>query len=410
MATPQSLIHGSARPREVFSALALTGLVFLHVWELPQLAAAHGGFSFVVAWLLCFALLGLPLVLMQLMLGRRSRRSPIEGMAFLTREADAPRFWRGAAWGSALASLLALAVIALLAGGSINFLARELQLVDGTVQTVTASGMVWPLGTGTLFLLAAGLNLLQPAQRSLLVLIGLVLVLALLLLAAVAGSSTAASLYQPGRLVLTDWREALRLALYSVGGGAGVVWIGGMQMARESSLARLGLATVLLHAVLAVLLLFALAPFVAAAQANAHGETLQIVPTGAVVWVLMLALVLASTLVLALVSEPLLFWLSEKKLARLPSALLVFVPAAAVAEAVWFFGGAVGVQQLLACLGLLLLLVLLGLALFAGWVMKISQVRKELALPNEGLYNLWRVAVRIALPLSVLWVLSGYFL
>lgn len=409
MAT-QSLIHGSARPREVFAALALTGLVFLHVWELPKLAAEHGGFSFVVAWLLCFSLLGLPLVLMQLMLGRRSRRSPIEGMAYLTREADAPRFWRASAWGSALASLLALAVIALLAGGSINFLARELELVDGTVQAVTSSGIVLPLGTGLLFLLTAGLSLLKPAQRSLLVLIGLVLVLALLLVAALAGSGTAASLYQPGRLVVTDWREALRLALYSVGAGAGVIWIGGMQMPTVNSLARLGVATVLLHAVLAVLLLFALAPFVAAAQANAHGETLQIVPTGTVVWVLLLALVLASLLSMMLVAEPLLYFLAEKKLPRLPAVLVVFLPAAAVAEAVWFFGGATGVQQLLAWLGFLLLLVLFGLAVFAGWVMKISHARKELALPNEGLYNLWRVAVRIALPLSVLWVLSGYFL
>ncbi|HEX6590824.1 MAG TPA: hypothetical protein VF050_02390, partial [Moraxellaceae bacterium] len=178
---------------------------------------------------------------------------------------------------------------------------------------------------------------------------------------------------------------------------------------REASLGQLGLLAVVAHALLGLLLMLALAPFVAAAQANAHNEAMQIVPSGAVVWILLTALLLAALLGLALLAEPLLFWLEEKKLARLPAVLLVFVLAAVVAEGVWFLGNAAGLHQLLHVLGLLLLLVLLGYALFAGWVMKISHARKELNLPNEGVYNVWRVLVRIVLPLAVLWVLSGMF-
>lgn len=409
MATPQSLVHGSVHPLSLLASLVLAGLVFLHVWELPQLAAAHGGFSFLAAWLFLFALLGLPVLLMGLMLGRRSRRSPIEGMAFLTREADTARFWRAPAWGSALVSLLALAALALLAGGSISFLARELELVDGTVQSVSSSGLVWPLGTGTLFLLAAGLSLLAPLWRRRLLVAGLVVVILLLLLAALGGSAMAGSLYQPGALTLADWQQALRLALCTVGVGSGIIWAAGMQMPREASLGRLGLLAVVAHALLGLLLMLALAPFVAAAQANAHNEAMQIVPSGAVVWILLSALLLAALLGLALLAEPLLCWLQEKKLARLPAVLLVFVLAAVVAEGVWFLGNAAGLQHLLQVLGVLLLLVLLGYALFAGWVMKISHARKELNLPNEGIYNVWRVLLRIVLPLAVLWVLSGMF-
>jgi SNF family Na+-dependent transporter len=50
-----------------------------------------------------------------------------------------------------------------------------------------------------------------------------------------------------------------------------------------------------------------------------------------------------------------------------------------------------------------------GVSMFAGWIMKISHARKELNLPSEGLSTIvWRVAVRLVVPLAVVFVLSGY--
>jgi SNF family Na+-dependent transporter len=45
-----------------------------------------------------------------------------------------------------------------------------------------------------------------------------------------------------------------------------------------------------------------------------------------------------------------------------------------------------------------------------GWIMKISHVRKALNLPSEGLYNLWRVMVRLVVPGLCLWIMAGVFL
>jgi hypothetical protein len=61
-------------------------------------------------------------------------------------------------------------------------------------------------------------------------------------------------------------------------------------------------------------------------------------------------------------------------------------------------------------LKVLALLTILGFAVFSGWVMKISHVRKALNFNSEGVYNLWRVGVRIAVPLVVLWLLAGMVL
>jgi len=53
------------------------------------------------------------------------------------------------------------------------------------------------------------------------------------------------------------------------------------------------------------------------------------------------------------------------------------------------------------------LLVCLVYALFSGWAMKISHLRKALGFDSEALYNLWRVAMRIMIPLSIVLALIG---
>jgi SNF family Na+-dependent transporter len=407
MATPQSVIHGSTRPRDVVLLSSLLGLAMLTLWELPLQAARHGGIAFVGAWLLGLLVLALPLLLLEFMLGKRSRRSPLEGFAFLTREADARRFWRAAAWGSSLAAVLALAAVALVAGGYISYLAREAGLVSAAVNEVSSTGPALPLGTGSLLILAAGLSLLAPAIRSLLLTGVLALVLVLLAIAALGGLGMAELLYSATPLDAGDWRAAFHLSLLSLGGGLGVLWAGGMRLPREAALGRLALGLVGLQLLLGLLLMLALAPFVAVQAINA-GSGLQIVPSGPSVWLLLAALLLIALLALKLIAEPVLLRLTEKGLQRLPAVVLVFAAGAVLAEAIWFFGHKDGVQGLLTVLGALLLLVLLGQSIFTGWAMKISHARKELALPAEAIYNVWRVAVRLVVPLAILWVLTLY--
>lgn len=48
------------------------------------------------------------------------------------------------------------------------------------------------------------------------------------------------------------------------------------------------------------------------------------------------------------------------------------------------------------------------LSIFAGWQMKISHLRKSLNFGNEAFYNLWRVAIRLVVPLALLLALIGW--
>lgn len=408
MATPQSVIHGTASARAALVPAALVGLALLNVWELPRLAASHGGFAFLGAWSLALVLLGLPLLLLELMLGKRSRRSPLEGLAFLTREADARRGWRFGAWAGAVSAVLALAAVALVAGGSVNFLARDAGLVSAAVAEVSLSGPALPLGTGTLLLLGAGLALLPELPRRRLLAAGLGLVLLLLGVAAVPGAAMVEVTFPVAALEARDWREAFRLALLSLGGGLGVLWLAGMRLEAGAPLGRLAFAIIGLQVLLAVLLMLALAPFVAALMASAAGAG-DIVPTGPGVWVVLGALLLSALLALPLLAEPVLLRLAERGMAPLPAVVLLFMGAGVLAEGAWLFGHSAGLMALLTLLFLLLLAVQACLSVFAGWGMKISHARKELALPAEGLYNLWRVAVRLGVPLAILWILLQPF-
>lgn len=411
MAQPQSIVHGTwSRPLAALAALSLFGLGLAQVWELPLVAARHGGLAFFGAYLVCLLVLALPLRMVELMLGRRSRRSPIEGLAVLTREADARRGWRVAAWASGLADVLVLAGLALLAGWGASFVGHA--WLSESVHTATAAGLTWPMGTGSAFLLAAGLALLAPARRELATALALAVVVLCLGAAALAGADGVGS-YGSGALGAEGWREAMRFALISGGGGLGVVWLSGMQLPREASLGRLALALVLVQAVLAGLVWLALAPY-AAAAADAAGSSavLERLPAamgeGWAPALLFLGLGIAAVFALAFAAEPLLCRLKEKGLERLPAVTLVFMSGAALAEVLWFVGQVDGAHLLLTGVRELVLVVLLVLSVFAGWVMKISHARKELELPGEGVYNLWRVAVRIVVPLSVLFVLAGH--
>jgi hypothetical protein len=47
-----------------------------NIWKFPYVAGANGGGAFVLFYLLCVALIGLPIILAEILLGRRGRRNP----------------------------------------------------------------------------------------------------------------------------------------------------------------------------------------------------------------------------------------------------------------------------------------------------------------------------------------------
>ena len=413
MATPQKLIYGTWTQSVAPLAIAsLAGLGLGQAWDFDAVATSHGGLAFVLAWLLCMALLALPLRLLEIMLGRRSRRGLIEGMAFLTREADAPRYWRAAAWGGLLATLPVMTGLALLAGWGFSFFGHR--LLNPVIYTAHNAGLEWPLATGGALLIAGLLSWLGMVRAASIHLVASAVVLLLLIGADVPGVVAAGPVLQSFNgppLTASGWIEAARIALLSVGGGLGVLWLVGAYLPPARRPGGVALPAVLVQILLTLMVGLGVAP-VAQLAATLPGSSLiyeqlpaALTNRSTLALPLFSALGICAIAALAVVGEVGKLFLKERGLKGITAVLLTFALPAVAAEGIWFGGASALAHGLLTGSRLLLLLVLLVLTVYGGWVMKISHARKELELPSEALYNLWRVAVRILCPLVIILVL-----
>ncbi|MEH6470988.1 MAG: sodium-dependent transporter [Halopseudomonas sp.] len=70
-------VHGSWASRWTFILAATGSSVGLgNIWKFPYITGENGGGAFVLVYLLCIALVGIPIMMTEVLLGRRGRQSP----------------------------------------------------------------------------------------------------------------------------------------------------------------------------------------------------------------------------------------------------------------------------------------------------------------------------------------------
>jgi NSS family neurotransmitter:Na+ symporter len=97
---------------------------FGNVWKFPYLVSQNGGGIFLLAYVLCLLAVGMPLMVAEIMLGRRSRRSPANGMALLADEEGRWRFWQVAGWMGLAAAILLLSCLSVVSGWAMAYVFR----------------------------------------------------------------------------------------------------------------------------------------------------------------------------------------------------------------------------------------------------------------------------------------------
>ncbi|KPQ03075.1 sodium-dependent transporter [Marinobacter sp. HL-58] len=109
MPTPYETQIGSwTRPTTFF--WAATGATFglANVWQFPYLAGKHGGGLFILLYLLCLLLVTLPLMITESAMGRHSRHGLVLALDGYVRRARCSRLW---VWAGRLGVLAALVVL-----------------------------------------------------------------------------------------------------------------------------------------------------------------------------------------------------------------------------------------------------------------------------------------------------------
>lgn len=310
--------------------------------------------DFWILWLVTMLILALPICYLEIALAKRSKTTAVQALSTLTRDADASQKWRLVGW-------MGVVFIPFLAGAMLNHASNVL-----SIASLNISSQI-------IFVVAAVIALvLSVLPRQILVLITAVGVLASLVLANVMG--TALPAWQVTPVEFSEWGSATVLALVASGLGMGLYW--------QSSLAVVQQQDQITKFALPIWI----AQFIAVIAFGFFAVKTQ-VPALALV----ISMIAASALILSMAREQ----LQQRQLNAVIQWVLV-----AVVTLLWAVPNITTVfNPLLLLWGLVISLIY---AVFAGWIMKISHLRKSMNFSSEVFYNIWRIAVRVVLPVSIM--------
>ncbi|MGB5716466.1 MAG: sodium-dependent transporter, partial [Gammaproteobacteria bacterium] len=139
MASERESIHGQWSSRLAFILAATGSAVGLgNIWKFPYIAGENGGGAFVLIYLFCIAVIGIPIMMAEVLLGRRGRQSPINTMRTLAAEEHVSRHWKWLGWAGMLAGLLILSYYSVIAGWALAYVFRT---GSGLFTGLTADGV-----------------------------------------------------------------------------------------------------------------------------------------------------------------------------------------------------------------------------------------------------------------------------
>ncbi len=308
-------------------------------------------------WLLWFGtmfILALPIAYLEIALAKRSKTTALNALSSLTRDADASQRWRIVGW-------LAVVFIPFLAGG-----------VLFNIGQVTVQNTAFAAQSNIAFIILAILALaLSYLSRQILVILTAATVIISLILANVFG--TALQPWHITPIEFKEWGNATILALVASGLGLGLYWqTSFLQIQQQENSTKTALPIWIAQLIAVIAFGF----FAMSTQIPA--------------WSITIAAVVAAALLVQLAREQL--------VQRQISIVIQFI-ILLVALLIWAIPNVANIlNPVLMLWGLVICLIY---SIFAGWIMKISHLRKAMNFSNELFYNLWRIAVRVVLPVSI---------
>lgn len=130
--------HGMWSSKWLFVLAAAGSAVGLgNIWKFPYIAGENGGGAFVLVYLGCVLLLGIPIMMAEVLMGRETRQSPINAMRSLIQQHKASKFWTLIGWMGVLAGFLILSYYAVIAGWALHYV---WQMGAGTFEGISGAG------------------------------------------------------------------------------------------------------------------------------------------------------------------------------------------------------------------------------------------------------------------------------
>lgn len=139
MAARRTSIHGEWSSRLAFILAATGSAVGLgNIWRFPYVTGENGGGAFVIVYLVCVVLIGLPIMMSEILIGRRGRQSPINTMRTLAQEEGCNPAWQYLGWMGMAAGFMILSFYSVVAGWTLAYVFRT---GSGVFSGATAEGV-----------------------------------------------------------------------------------------------------------------------------------------------------------------------------------------------------------------------------------------------------------------------------
>ncbi len=435
-------LHGPWSSRMAFIlAVAGSAVGLGNIWRFPYIAGQNGGGAFVLTYLVCVFAVGLPIMMSEILLGRRGRRNPITTMRILGEEEGSSPNWQIVGLMGVVSGFLILSFYSVIAGWALAYVFQSGlgAFVDASAEGVsdTFTGLTgsWPKSFAwhtafmmmTVYVVACGVE--RGLERAVRVLMPSLLVLMVILLgyAMMSGHFMAGASFllradftalTPGAVLV-----AMGQAFFTLSIGMGAVMAYGAYLPEGTSIANTSVAVVIADTLLALLAGLVIFPIVFANgldTAQGPGLIFQTLPlafgkmTGGMLFGTLFFVLLtfaAWTSAIGLL-EPAVAWMVERHHFSRRAAAIV------VGAGIWLLGlGTVLSFNVLSDASFLkgtpfdnldyltsnILLPLGGLLItfFAGWIMARGSSCEELDMGPGLAYKAWRFLARIIAPVAV---------
>jgi len=445
--TEKTSIHGQWSSRLIFVLAATGSAVGLgNIWKFPYMAGENGGGAFVLVYLFCIALIGVPIMMGEILLGRRGRQSPINTMTALAAEAGASAKWAWLGWIGVVSGFLIMSFYSVIAGWA---LAYVLEAVSGAFTGFTGESSAnafvghisnpgvttfWHTVFSIMTAIVVAKGVKSGLEKAVRILMPTLFVLLILLL----GYAINTGYFEQGLdfLFSSDFSKlsregilsALGHAFFTLSLGMGAIMVYGSYMPGKTSIASATMVIAIMDTLVALVAGMAIFPIVFANGLEpGAGPGLVFIslpiafgqmPGGLFFGTLFFVLLTfaAWTSAISIIEPAVAFLVENMGLSRRRATSVIVGMAWALGLlTVMSFGGwgfefefagakkTDGIFDILdiATTNFLLPLGGLAIAIFAGWVMSVNVTADELKLKSNWGYSLWRFIIRFVSPAGV---------
>lgn len=446
MAANRTSIHGEWSSRLAFILAATGSAVGLgNIWRFPYITGENGGGAFVMVYLLCVAAIGIPIMMSEVLLGRRGRQSPINTMRRLAREEGKSPMWQSLGWMGMLAGFLILSFYSVVAGWTLAYVFRtgagvfEKATADG-VANIFAELVSDPerlLAWHTIFMVMTIVVVSRGVQHGLEKAVRFLMPMLFLLLLVMVGygmntghfAEAFEYMFTPdfSKLSAEGVLAAMGQAFFSLSLGMGAIMIYGSYLSHDASIARTTVIIASMDTLVAILAGLAIFPIVFASELTPQlgsGMVFKVLPIafgqmpmGTLFGTLFfLLLVFAAWTSAISLLEPIVTWLVENR------GMNRVMASAWSGLAAWLFGivslfsiniwseytlfgkSFIDLVEYVAA-NILLPLGGMMIAIFCAWVMSRKSTLDELGMADHIGFRLWLFLISFVAPAAVLLVL-----